>query len=133
MFDKYQIGRTVTQYVPYEKEVNEHRAPTDESIKLYEEIKEKAYDSILNSISINNNTINLSAIVCKDPCDYKTFVRYKLRVNDAEMIGEVKLKQDFTFDKTEIIKNIFEDLSKSLVENLLKNLLMDSVNKIVLH
>jgi len=34
--------------VPYEKTVIEKRAPTDDSIRLYEEIKTKAYKSIID-------------------------------------------------------------------------------------
>lgn len=131
MFDTYIKREKQTEYVPYEKKVTIHRAPTDESVKLYEEFKKKAYDSILDSISINNNILNFSAIVYRDPYSYKTSVRYKILVNGREMTGEVELKHGYdypTVDRSTAVQKIFEDLAESLTLKLLTNMLSDSVN-----
>ncbi|MBP7509379.1 MAG: hypothetical protein KA807_16325 [Prolixibacteraceae bacterium] len=48
------------EYIPYTKnvEVNEHRAPTDESIKLFDEIQQRTINRVVNSFEIKDNTIN---------------------------------------------------------------------------
>ena len=50
MFDKIILapGRTRTEYVT--REVHEHRAPTDESVKLLREMEQKARDQVIEAI-----------------------------------------------------------------------------------
>lgn len=59
MFNKTIIAREGTTYIPYEKTVTikEHKAPTDESIRHYEELKEKAYKNIAEVFDIKNNIV----------------------------------------------------------------------------
>ncbi len=51
MFD-YKILINRTEFIPYEKTIIEKRAPTDESIRLWNEIKEKAYATIRDTIRL---------------------------------------------------------------------------------
>ena len=58
MFNKnFVFPQTRTEHVPYEKSIVEHRAPTDDSIRIWEEMKEKAYKSILGSIELRDNAL----------------------------------------------------------------------------
>jgi len=41
--------------VPYCREVHEHRAPTDESIRIYKEMEDKAFDHLLSITKLDNN------------------------------------------------------------------------------
>jgi hypothetical protein len=56
MFNKEIHVHNKSHAVPYEKTVKEYRAPTDESISLYSEMKEKALKSILWQHQIPGNT-----------------------------------------------------------------------------
>lgn len=60
MFDKTFIQPTRTEYVPYEKTVTitEKKAPTDESIKLFYEMREKAKENLIKEFEVNDNIIN---------------------------------------------------------------------------
>ena len=55
------------EYVPYEKDVtiHEHRAPTDESVRLLNEFEEKARKNIIHKISVNENNLNAVSIIFK--------------------------------------------------------------------
>ena len=57
MFDRY-YNETKTQHVPYAKEVNiqEHRAPTDQSIHLMNEMHTKAMDNIVAHLKLSGST-----------------------------------------------------------------------------
>ena len=60
MFDKtYVKGSGSTTYVPYEKTVTvtEHRAPTDDSIKIYKEMYEKSLKNIAEVLEIKNSLV----------------------------------------------------------------------------
>lgn len=55
LFSTHTTTNTHTEtVVPYEKTVHEYRAPTDESIKLYKEMEEKIYSSIIEKTYIDN-------------------------------------------------------------------------------
>ena len=51
-------NNTDVQYVT--KEVNVHRAPTDESIKILNEMTDKSLDNLLKTVHLHNNALNLS-------------------------------------------------------------------------
>lgn len=61
MFDTVnKVERGRTQYIPYEKKVtiHEHRAPTDDSIKLVNEYQVKAQENIANTFNLKDNVVN---------------------------------------------------------------------------
>jgi hypothetical protein len=61
MFDKYDSHHhSKTEYVT--KNIHEHKALTDESIRIYVELKEKAFNEVKNAISIQDNIVNIIAI-----------------------------------------------------------------------
>lgn len=53
-------SRTETELVPYAKKIKitEHRAPTDESIKLVNEMREKVLRDMVCSLVVEDNTLN---------------------------------------------------------------------------
>jgi len=108
--------------IPYEKTVIEKRAPTDDSIRLYEEIKEKAYNSILDTIEINDNILNLKAIIYSDCTSFNSICKYHLTLNsevftDKIVISEFELKMER--DKGKILRKIVEDAAKELTKKIL--------------
>lgn len=130
MFNTFIETKKETVYVPYEKTVHEHRAPTDDSIKLYKEIKEKAYDSILDSISINDNTLNMKGIVYRDLYEFSIKCSYSANLNGRAFEGTVAVKDWNIHNKYDLIVSILDQLSKSLAVELLKGIPRDSIQTI---
>lgn len=116
MFDKIILRPTQTEYVPYEKTVIEKRAPTDDSIRIYEEIKEKAYNSILDSIKINTNEFNLKAIVYEDLLSYQTVCKYEFSINGRIITDKIILEKYNSKDESQLLKIISNECSKKLSE-----------------
>ena len=56
MFDTY-VQRHTTEYVDRNITVKEYKAPTDESVKLLNEMTEKALNNIVKTFSTSNNTL----------------------------------------------------------------------------
>lgn len=56
MFDRTLVMPTRTEYVT--REVHEHRAPTDESVKLLREMEDKARAQVISSIPLEGNTLH---------------------------------------------------------------------------
>lgn len=111
---------------PYEKTVIEQRAPTDESIKLYEELKQKAYASILDTIVVNDNTVNIKAIVYEDLYSYTRVCRYAFSINGRPYEGEYKRSCFEKLDKVlvtrEIVKHVAQSIATQLVPLLAKEI-----------
>lgn len=73
--------RTVEKLVSYEKTVHEHRAPTDESIRIFNEMQDKAKDSVVAAFSTNNNILEASEVWIIPPGavdGLEIYVRFKL-------------------------------------------------------
>jgi hypothetical protein len=127
MFDKTVIVRGSTEYVPYEKKVtvNEHRAPTDDSIKLFEEMKAKAYQSLLDTIQINDNSLNVKALVYKDVYSALTLCKYALTLNGNQSIGEIRLNEYDLMDRQKVIDEIISQASQHVVHEIAKTVLTE--------
>lgn len=125
MFDTYN-ARGATQYVPYEKTVTTNNAPTDASIALYEEIKEKAYKSILHSIIIENNVFSVSTIVYEDYLSFSVKAQYKFILNGKEYSNEFELEdykikaQGMDYVVDEIYKKVTHHIAVSICQPLLE-------------
>lgn len=122
MFDRYVIEQRHTEYVPYEKTVIEKRAPTDESIRLYEEMKEKAYSSILGSIELRDNVLNANCIMYEEVFSRDKVCKYRLTLNGREITGEIRTSTlDFS-DRQSLMQKIVDDASRHIAIEILKGL-----------
>lgn len=122
MFDRTVVlaGRTVTERVPYEKTVVEKRAPTDDSIRLYDEIKEKAYNSILGTIEIRDNSLNVVAILYEDFLAYHKVCKYRLKLNGKEITGEIRSSEVDLQDRQALLQEIVDKASRHIAVEILK-------------
>ena len=117
--------QTVTEHVPYEKTVTVNRAPTDESIKLWEEMKEKAYKSLLGQIHIKNNVVEASAIIYQDIYAARKIMKYRFLLNGKEFIDQVELGFHETCERDVLrllYKKVSEKISSQLTISMLENL-----------
>lgn len=119
MFDRVHLHtRVAPEFVPYCKTVKEIKAPTDDSIKLYEEIKEKAYKSILESISISDNVFKAEGYLYKDLLSFTTVFRYKISLNGVVIDGKEILRDENT---EEIMPILYKKVSEHITKELLLN------------
>ena len=47
-----------TEHVPYEKTIIEQRAPTDESIKIFDDLQQRAVNRVVKSFDVKDNILN---------------------------------------------------------------------------
>ncbi len=118
MFDRIVLARTSREYVPYEKTVVEKRAPTDDSVRLYEEIKDKAYESILESIRINDNSLNTAVIVYEEPALFGKTCMYRLTLNGKELSGKIDMIDFMQYRHEDILRKIIQHLAEKIAIDL---------------
>ncbi len=115
MFNKTLVfPRTRTEYVPYEKTVIEKRAPTDDSIRIYEEIKGKAYKSILDTIEINDNSFNVRAIVYDEMLTMERVCKFSFTINGQEISDEVRERSTGEYSKEDLIRAVIKKAAEKL-------------------
>jgi len=82
MFDTYKFKKA-----PSKIEVVEKKAPTDDSIRLLNEMQEKAFDNIIDHVQLSNNELkDIRCWIYPDQYSYieKCFVRFKLNGKDVD-------------------------------------------------
>ena len=120
MFNKTLLVQTKTEHVPYVKTVIEKRAPTDDSIRIYEEVKEKAYASIVDTIEIRDNAVNIKAILYRDLFTFAHICKYVVRINGHKLKGEIDISEFDFKDKFEFVNLIFKRVSEHLAGEMIK-------------
>lgn len=115
--------------VPYAKNVtiNEHRAPTDESIKIYSEMVEKSRKSIVDKIVINDNSFNIKAMVYENYYDYTFHCHYKFSLNKEQFEGEFIIDEYDLLARDEIMRLIYEKASHQITVKLIGLFKLDKV------
>ena len=118
MFD---IIKQKKEYIPYDKTitVNEHRAPTDDSVKLLREMEEKITESVFKRVPVETNIFKGEVIFWRCPADI--FPRYTLifSLNDVKYVIHKELKSmDIHVNKA--IGEILEEFKNDIAEIILK-------------
>lgn len=77
---------TRTEYVT--REIHEHRAPTDESVKLLREMEQKAKDQIIQAIHVGNSVFECVVHMNKSMMDGSTTILAVFSLNGKKMTAE---------------------------------------------
>lgn len=115
--------RETTRLVPYEKTVHEHRAPTDESIKLLREMEEKSRKQIACALVAENNIVNGAVVQFYDEhmrFEKVCYVSYQL--NGQQMEHKIALDGRVMMLKEQAIDILFQNLAGAITAELLKRL-----------
>lgn len=105
MFDTC-VTRRETQYVDRNITQHEHRAPTDESIKLLREMEEKARDNLLLAIRVPDGPIPMAVHVYRDFLGQGCHVRMKMRINGKDTFS------DFTLEDFDMSQDLYKFTDK---------------------
>lgn len=136
MFNSYRISNSYTTQVVEEvtKHVHEHRAPTDASIRLLNEMEDKARRNIIAKVQINDNTLNGVGIVYADQTHTmaKTgiYVSVKFSINRTEYTFE-KVMHRFEISTDKWLMRIIEDyLRLKVAEMIFHHLKIDIIEQL---
>ncbi len=91
MFDRYQVGPSSIS-VHETRTINEHRAPTDESVRLLSEMEEKVLRRVIFSEKTTNCELQVFTVVLQPSFDSGDFeFRYGFTLNGKPTQGKVKV------------------------------------------
>ena len=90
-------------------------------------MREKAYRSLVDTISTPNNDVNVSAIVYRDDYEAATKVRYKVMLNGKAIEGVVAVLEQGQRYKQEVMIKIYELVAAAIAEKLVLSLPQDGI------
>lgn len=118
---------TETRYVNRDVSVTEHKAPTDESVRLFDEFLDKAKSRMVASVTINSNIISCHAMYFST--DYCVGERYEVWLR-YELNGEVyQLRSTLDYFDFEVNEATIIDTLKLVYEHVAKVLADEFVTK----
>lgn len=127
MFDRYDIdlnrGPSVQNVNVTVKEV---RAPTDESIRLLNEMQEKARQNILDAFTIKNNGIEGKVVVDHNPMTRQIRAAALVKINGKKLQPTVHIDWSVTVDHRERLPELFRLLTEALAKEIAQTVLLDS-------
>lgn len=128
MFDTH-IYENKTQYVDRNVTVKEYRAPTDESVKLLNEMTDKALNNIVQNFNTSNNCLQMTGAVYMDErLQQKSFLlKFTLNGKDHKLRVDVDGWECLT--QQQMVGKVYTKVCEKLTEELMKPLL-DELNRI---
>lgn len=111
----------VKQSPAYPQTVHEHKAPTDDSVRLLNEMQDKAKNNIIKNIIVDDNIVNGSITITQDHYSMgKQYVVYfKFNLNGRDYIIEETFKPEALDDKRTLINRFYEEFAKRIATKLI--------------
>lgn len=121
MFDRIEMGRTSREYVPYEKTVQEHKAPTDDSVRLYGEMHRRCREELVRTLKSEGNEMRWALAVFADILTLGWVVQAEVRVNGAPLRFSWNVGVDA--GDREIMMGLYQELANRLAKQMIHDLL----------
>lgn len=119
MFDTY-VQRHTTEYVDRNITVKEYKAPTDESVKLLNEMSEKALNNIVKTFSTSNNTLQAKVAVYQDNRMQVNEFMCKFTLNGKDHMLRVEINTYETPDMNSMVEKLYTKICEKLAQELMQ-------------
>lgn len=110
------VVREHTNYVT--KEVHEHRAPTDASVRLLREMEAKAKDEIVAAVHINDTTFDCVVHIHKVMMDDSTKFLAIFSLNGKRLT--VEYTRHFTEEPKKAIQSLRDEVARTIANEILQ-------------
>lgn len=86
-------------------------------VEVLSDLQEKARQSIIDSVVVRGNTVNLYAQVCRDVAQYSYIFSWKFKLNGKVYKGEEKVEE--CLSREEMIMSTLEKVSSQIAVELI--------------
>ena len=121
MFDTYVKRTSVVSGPKYPQEVHEYRAPTDDSIRILNEMTTKAMKNLISTFEVDDNYLKCVMGVFKDDYGLRFRVIGYFTLNDHKYDIDYTLKEEP--DKERLSQLLIANLEKAVAHALKHELL----------
>lgn len=116
MFDSYLIHPTPSD-VYLRAEINERRAPTDESVKLLREMEEKARKEVIAAMRVEDSTVECVLHFQHDIVSDMNHIRAIMKINGQHVVADYRFRPN---ERREEVRNgLFDAVSKAIAASVL--------------
>jgi hypothetical protein len=119
MFDRTVLisGGSQNHYHNHNTKITEHRAPTDKSVELLNEFQDKAAKNLVKSIIIEDNIVNGTLQVYREPQyqRYAVYAKFKINGHEYEINDHLK----WNCHEQDPIKWLYDNVSMKITEMLI--------------
>jgi flagellar basal body P-ring protein FlgI len=118
MFDTYHTSTAAS----YPQTIHEHKAPTDESIRLFKELEEKALASIVSKLTPPGNV--LTGVVLEKACvtSLTREIIIAFELNHKKYKFAVEISDSLVLDPKQAFVKLAETIAQTITEQLLDQL-----------
>ena len=112
MFDRYEIGK-LPSHINVTQTITEHKAPTDQSIKLLKEMEEAALNKVIIAYTFGNNGLEFpkgSAIIFQTAIGYKCSFVFKINGKEIKSSVDIPDNGIHETDRNTWVINTFVDV-----------------------
>lgn len=98
--------------------VHEHKAPTDESVKLMEEMHDKALKNIIAKVKVEDNLVSGYVFLISQPTnmfEYKLVFKFKINGQEFTVEKEVDRREFAMDEEFRYIESQLQDKAKALL------------------
>lgn len=98
--------------------ITENRAPTDESIKLFRDMEQKAQDAVIGRLDIKNPMKGtILRRMSHSMFEHEIVLAFELN-GEKYQTTPVKVPESYVLNKEEWIRKLFENMSQAIAEQL---------------
>ena len=105
--------------------VTHHRAPTDDSIRLYDEMLDKARNEIVGKLKVENNIASFKAVAFEVFQDEKTVCKYEVVINGHVISKSVEVCRWEHDSVQKVVEHVARSISNHLTEKIMEKLWQD--------
>lgn len=128
MFDTYNRD---TEFVT--KEVHEHRAPTDESVKILREMETAAQEKVLEAIRLENSAMDGVLHVMKQPLSGDYLFKFIFSINGKKMTTDYTVHEwDFQKNDYAWVQGLITKVGETIAYEILRKPFAETVGKLKL-
>ena len=108
--------RIETRLVPVTKETHEHKAPTDESVRLLAEMQQQAAASVLKAFHFKDNALKgIVVLMNRSAHRMEEHIQGRFTLNGREYDFEAAVSDDsFDFDEDTAYEALYDAVSKAV-------------------
>lgn len=121
MFDHYQMGHRVQdRLVPHAKTVTELRAPTDESIRLVEELRATCRNELVRTLPCGDNLVQAQVALFREVMSFGIRVQMHCTFNGRDFTTSWTMEESAS--DTDVWERVYLEVAQRLAKQMVSDL-----------
>ena len=112
------LGETRTEYVT--REVYEHRAPTDASVKLLREMEQAAEAKVIEAVRVGNTSFECVVHREQDMMSDQVLFRAVFKLNGRQETADYRCDRSMAYNVADAWRNLRDEIAKVIATRMIE-------------